>query len=481
MTFLTFSLRARIFLSMIVLLIITFVLTGAILFYHFARENEEYHSERIKRKEYAVRANIDYFLTPYKDGVSEKEIPEMFTDKICEIADIHNVDIAIYSVSGYLLISSNEDMVNERIIPLKLAPATLYRALNRENRLERAYRDSVEYASTFSVIYNNNNRPLAVVSLPYYMEASRLQETDMRFLYALGSIYVVLFIGAVFLAYVLSNYISASLNTVREHLRHIRLNGRNEQMVWNGDDEIGQLVKEYNRMVQELEKSAVLLAKSERESAWKEMARQVAHEVKNPLTPMRLMVQYLDKTLKTEEPEKLHEHTQTMIDQIDAMSSIAEAFSRFADMPEYNMTQVNLTETLNRATSFFPSLHIKLNLPEQDIYTSLDKELWVRVLNNLIKNAWQAIPEDRLPEIEIGLKQENNDILVWVKDNGVGIEAAQHDQIFEPRFTTKNTGMGMGLAIVKTIVEGLGGTIWVASETGKGATFFINLKREEEA
>lgn len=476
MAFLQLSLRARIFLSMILLLIITFLLTGAVLFYHFARENDEYHRERMKRKEYAVRASIDYFLTPYKDGLSEKEIPEMFTDKICEIADIHNVDIAIYSVSGYLLISSNEELIEKSVIPIKLPPPSLYRALNRESKFERSFLDSVEYISSFSIVYNNQNRPLAVVSLPYYVEASRLQETDRRFLYALGSIYIVLFIGAVFLAYVLSNYISASLKNISEHLKHIRLNGRNEPMKWKGSDEIGELVREYNHMVEELERSAIMLARSERETAWKEMARQVAHEVKNPLTPMRLMVQYLDKTLKTAEPEKLHEHTQAMLDQIDAMSSIAEAFSRFADMPEYKLSKVTLGETLTRATNLYPSLHFKMVLPKEEVTATLDKELWVRVLNNLIKNAWQAIPQDRTPEIELGLKKTTDHILVWVKDNGIGIPAEKHDQIFEPRFTTKSTGMGMGLAIVKTIVEGLGGQIWVESDVNEGATFYIRFE-----
>mgnify|MGYP000907417891 CR=1 FL=1 len=111
------SLRARIFLSMIILILITFILTGAVLVYHFQREEEEYHKERLKRKEYAVRSTIDYFLTPYKDGLTEKELPEMFSDKICEIADIHNLDVAIYSVSGYLLIASNEQIVEEGIVP----------------------------------------------------------------------------------------------------------------------------------------------------------------------------------------------------------------------------------------------------------------------------------------------------------------------------------------------------------------------------
>jgi nitrogen fixation/metabolism regulation signal transduction histidine kinase len=268
------------------------------------------------------------------------------------------------------------------------------------------------------------------------------------------------------------------LRTIGERLKQIRLNRTNEAIQWNSRDEIGELVAEYNRMVKDLEESAVLLAKTERESAWKEMARQVAHEIKNPLTPMRLMIQHLDHTLKTEEKEKLHEHTQAMIDQIDAMTSIADAFSRFAEMPEYKLELINLNEIVSRSINLYPSLNIVTDLPDEEVYAMIDRDLWVRVLNNLIKNAWQSVPEGREPKIVVGLKriQNSKNVLIWVSDNGIGIPENQKNKIFEPSFTTKSTGMGMGLAIVKTIVNGLKGKIWLESEVGAGSTFFIELE-----
>ena len=471
-----FSLRARIFISMILLIIITFVLTGTVLIFHFQNEEEEYHKERLQRKEYAIRANIDYFLTPYKEGLTEKELPEVFTDKICEIADIHNLDIAIYSVSGYLLISSNEDLVAQHILPLRLEPTTLYRILNRDTKLALNYKDSVEYLSSYSIIYNNKNRPIAIVNLPYYLETSRLPRKDVQFIRTLGSIYLLLFIAAVVIAYLISNYITGSLQTISDNLKEIRLNKRNKKLEWHGADEIGELVAEFNRMVDELENSAVRLARSERESAWKEMARQVAHEIKNPLTPMRLMVQHLDTSLKTTEPEKLHEHTEAMIDQIDAMSSIAESFSRFAEMPDYKRERVDLCELISRSASLYPNLPIKVKVPNEPLFAIVDKELMVRVFNNLIKNASQSIPSDRIPFLEIGITKEDADLLIWVKDNGIGIAEEQSEKIFEPSFTTKSQGMGMGLAIVKTIVEGLFGTIWFESVLNEGTTFYIRLR-----
>lgn len=474
------SLRARIFLSMILLIVITFVLTGAVLIFHFQNEEEEYHKERLQRKEYAIRANIDYILTPYADELTEQKLPEVFSDKICEIADIHNLDVAIYSVSGYLLISSNEELVNNGILPLNLESTTLYRILNRDTKLSLNYKDSVEYFSAYSIIYNKKNRPIAIVNLPYYLETSRLPKKDVQFMRTLGSIYFLLFLAAVVIAYLISNYITGSLLTISQNLKEIRLNKRNKKLNWPSADEIGELVDEFNRMVDELENSAIKLARSERETAWKEMARQVAHEIKNPLTPMRLMVQYLDATLKTEQPEKLHEHTEAMIDQIDALSSIAESFSRFAEMPDYKRETVDICELIARSTSLYPNLDLALSVPQNPVFITIDRELMVRVFNNLIKNAAQAIPANRQPNLEIGVKTEGKNALIWVKDNGTGINENQREKIFEPSFTTKSQGMGMGLAIVKTIIQGLHGEIWFETEEGVGTTFFMRFAQAEK-
>jgi nitrogen fixation/metabolism regulation signal transduction histidine kinase len=399
----------------------------------------------------------------------------MFTDKICEISDIHNLDIAIYSVSGYLLISSNEEAVAQNIIPLKIEPTLLYRVLNRDTKLTTNYKGETEYLSSFSVIYNDKNRPVAIVNLPYYIETNRIPPQDVRFIRTLASIYALLFIGAVVLAFLLSNYITGTLRTIGENLKDVRLNRRNKKIAWQSSDEIGELITEYNHMVDELEQSAIRLARSERESAWKEMARQVAHEIKNPLTPMRLLAQHLDGSLKTSEPEKLHEHTAAMIDQIDAMSSIAESFSRFAEMPEYKREPVDVNELISRSVAIYTNLNIKTNVPAETVYAMLDRELMIRVFNNLIKNAAQAIPEGREPALEIGVKRSGTTLKIWVADNGSGIAEAQQERIFEPSFTTKSQGMGMGLAIVKTIVIGLGGKIWFDTKENIGTTFYIEF------
>ena len=192
---------------------------------------------------------------------------------------------------------------------------------------------------------------------------------------------------------------------------------------------------------------------------------------------MRLMVQYMDMSLKTEEPDKLHEHTQAMIDQIDAMSSIAEAFSRFSDMPEYNRERIDLRELISTSALLYPALKVKFQGPDTPVFAMIDRELMVRVFNNLIKNAQQAIPEGREPKITLALELKDTHVLISVRDNGSGIPEEQHAKIFEPSFTTKSTGMGMGLAIVQSIVLGHGGKIWLESTPKSGTTFFIELPK----
>ena len=248
-------------------------------------------------------------------------------------------------------------------------------------------------------------------------------------------------------------------------------------MQWKSNDEIGQLVKAYNRMLKELEENAIKLAKSERESAWKEMAKQVAHEIKNPLTPMRLLVQQLEFTLKTEDKEQLQEFTKAMLDQIDALVSIADAFSRFADMPSSKREIFDIKELIGRTTSIFSHLKFNTDLPEEQVMVSADRDQLLRVFNNLIKNAWQAVPEDRDPVIDIKLTEEKDHVLIEVKDNGSGIEEEKKARVFEPSFTTKTTGMGLGLAMTQNIIEGLKGKIWLESEIGVGTTFYIKLPR----
>ena len=468
------TLRARIFISMLFLLALSFLVTGAFSVYHFLRENEEYHEKRLLRKASNVSAAIDYHLSSY-DMVAPSALDTIIRPKLQEWSDVHNLDIVFYNMNGQMIAYSNPQVLLHKDVKERLNPAFVLEVIRDGFKVVKSREDTTNILIAYQFVRDSYNQPLAIVSMPYF-DNEVIPDQDIEFFEYLITLNIILFLLAVVIAGFLSNYITQSLSTIGKKLSKTQINS-NERLHWKSNDEIGQLVEAYNRMLSELEEKAVKLARSERESAWKEMAQQVAHEIKNPLTPMRLMVQQLEYTLKTEDQEQLKEFVQGMLHQIDTMVSIADAFSRFADMPTAKRELVAIDELIKRTASVYTSLEIDLNLPETTVYINSDKDQLIRVLNNLIKNAWQAVPEDRTPKIEISLKQKEKVVLIEVKDNGSGIEASKRDRVFEPSFTTKTNGMGLGLAMCQNIVSGLGGKIWFESETEIGTTFMIELPK----
>jgi nitrogen fixation/metabolism regulation signal transduction histidine kinase len=282
------------------------------------------------------------------------------------------------------------------------------------------------------------------------------------------------------LAYFLASYITQSLKTISDKINETSLNQKNEKIVIEANSrEINSLIKAYNAMVDKLEESATRLAQSEREQAWREMAKQVAHEIKNPLTPMRLTVQSFQRKFDPQDPElkqKLNDYTKTLIQQIDTMSSVASAFSNFASMPAQQNETLNVVEVVEFSLDIFNEEYIQFKSDEQEIITIMDRTQLVRIITNLVKNAIQAIPEEQHKKsINVTVKREENNVNIMVKDNGVGIETENIERIFEPKFTTKNSGMGLGLGIIKNIIENYKGTITFETESGKGTTFTVSL------
>ena len=481
------TLRARIFLSMIAIIVLSSILMASITIFHFKRENEQYHKERLTRKEDAIHASIDYFLQQDPMAQSADSITPLFNDKICELADINNLDINIFDLSGQLLITSKPDLFDTKTLPDSLDKLILNRLAAGESRvvIEQSS-ESTEYLSTYEYISSSKGMPIAVINVPYFQSDSFHKRELKEFLSSLAQIYLLLLIGAGFLAYFLSNYITSSLTAVRARIKDIRIGELNEPLEWEHDDEIGALVVEYNRMLRELSKSAALLAKSEREGAWKKMARQVAHEIKNPLTPMKLTVQMFERKLTPNDPdfeEKLKSFTKTLVEQIDTLSSIASSFSAFAQMPAQQHESLYLNSTLRPCIALFQHHIVNFEtLASDETRIKADKEYLIRVMNNLLTNALQAVPEDRTPEITVRASPpEEGVVRVAVIDNGCGVPKNQFSQIFEPDFTTKSSGAGLGLAMVRNIMQSFGGSVVLHSEEGVGSTFELRFLEANDA
>jgi nitrogen fixation/metabolism regulation signal transduction histidine kinase len=346
--------------------------------------------------------------------------------------------------------------------------------------IERA--GKLEYVSYYTPVFGANKELMGFLNLPYFARQSALVNEISGVISALINIYVLLFVISIIAGLVLAGYITQPLRIIKQQIANISLGKKNEKIIWNSNDEIGKLVSEYNQMLVKLEESASLLAQSERESAWREMAKQVAHEIKNPLTPMKLNLQYLHHVMKEENAEdfreKFEKSSKAIIEQIDALATIATEFSNLARLPGARLEKVNLGELVSSAVSIFDStdeVTIENMIGNQAIIVRADREQCLRVFNNLLKNAVQALEGVTNPKITIAASETETDVIITIEDNGCGIDENMKAQLFDPNFTTKSTGSGLGLAMVKNIMQESGGKIWFESEKGKGTIFYVQF------
>lgn len=478
------SLRTRIFLSMIVLIVIASILMASISVIQFKNEAKEYHQERLDRKEFAIKEHINYVLSTTTYPLTPENLPLVFKDKIHELADIHNVEINIYSLEGKLVKSSKASFSVDKVAP----PIPNYVLKLVQSSVDKRYVDiksinGVKNRSSFSQIKDEKFKPLGILNIPYVEDDGFYEKELRQFLIRLSQVYSFMLIIAFALAYFLASYITKSLKTISDKINETSLNQKNEKIVIEANSrEINSLINAYNQMVDKLEESASKLAQSEREQAWREMAKQVAHEIKNPLTPMRLTVQSFQRNFDANDPnlkQKLDDYTKTLIQQIDTMTSVASAFSNFASMPAQQNETLNVVEVVEFSLDIFNEDFIQFKSEKQEIIAVLDRTQLIRIITNLVKNAIQSIPEEQdLKVVLVSVNEKETMVEITVTDNGIGIEEINREKIFEPKFTTKNSGMGLGLGIIKNIIENYKGTITFETELGKGTTFTVSLPKK---
>jgi signal transduction histidine kinase len=477
------SLRVRIFIAMILLVLLASILIAAVTIYQYSEEAHDYHKERLERKEENIKRHIDFVIRETTYPVTTEYIPLIFREEINKIADIHQMRVNLYDLEGGLLKSSKASMQQDSIS--KCLSADILNALS--NTAERRYVENIQingqnYRSAYTYITDKKFKPLAILNLPYLEDDDFLNKELSEFLERLAYAYGFMLVIAFMIAYFLSKYITKSLKTISDKINATRLEKRNKRIeVESSSDEIATLVNSYNSMIDELEESAVKLATSEREQAWREMAKQVAHEIKNPLTPMRLSVQSFQRKFDPQDPsihQKVDEYSKTLIQQIDTMSSIASAFSNFAKMPAQQNETLNVVSIVKLALDIFSEDYIEFHADEQKIIAKLDRTQLIRVITNLVKNAIQAIPDHQEPKVVVSVLSDADKVKILVTDNGIGISEANQTKIFEPKFTTKTSGMGLGLAMVKNIVETYNGNITFTTQKGKGTTFTVTFPKD---
>lgn len=470
------GLSRRIYISMLALIVISSLVIALVTANFFKNQNQKYHLSRLERKERRVENAIKYFTDKYDIQKDLNSVPREFYEKIEELSKENEMELKIYDTKGSILLSMDEELNPKDSIPEKVfkeiyaSQDSFYILKKEENNL-----------STYSILKNKNGEDIGILNVPNYDFSTSSIETN-KFYETLIEHYIGLLIGAGIFAFFLSRNITRSLRLVGDKMKNVSFNKKNEKIEWHNKDEIGELVNRYNTMVDELEQSANLLAESERETAWREMAKQVAHEIKNPLTPMKLNVQYLEQSLKPQDPEfkeKMSRFSQKMITQIDTLTEIANEFSSFAKMPTTSLALVDLRLILRAVVGTF-SNEIKVAKELNGIETAMikgDEGQLIRVFNNLMKNSSQAIPVGRVGVIQVILSEDEHNYLVEVKDNGKGIPPNEYENIFTPNFTTKSSGSGLGLAIVKNIIKNHGGNISFESKVGVGTSFFLKFPK----
>jgi signal transduction histidine kinase len=471
--------KTRIQFSMIFAVVVTLIFVGFITFISISTQYQTQQDKIIRDK--ITRIANAFETGPYKNYLinANKESQVDFND----FANTYSADLILYNLNGTELITT-QPKIYEFGLQARRMNARAYIYLSKLQKSEY-FNDEIigklHYKAAYVPLRNSNSETIAYLQLPYFSNEADYKERIGSLLNIMINVYAIIFVAIGLFAVIIARQITAPLNFIQNSLSKTIYGKKNEPIHWDRNDEIGALVKEYNKMIAALENSAQRLAQSERESAWREMAKQVAHEIKNPLTPLKLGLQLLDKSWKDKDPkfdQKFERFSKSFVEQIESLSSIASEFSAFAKMPDTRIERLNIFEILNRAVIIFKQMdNIKIiyHVPDAPFFINADSDQLLRCFNNLLKNAIEASPPGRYGIIEINYLITSKSILLTIKDNGNGIPENLREKIFEPNFTTKSSGTGLGLAFVKNSIENAGGKVWFETILGAGTTFYFSL------
>jgi len=475
------SFRQRINFAMAGMMTASLIIIGLLTVYYVINSHNHRNSSLITEKSRSVQAELERQLG-HRSQLEITDRPLLFPI-LSDLSQVFFTDINVYGMDGRLLSSSRPRVFKDGFMAQMMDPAA-YTAMRfgfHSSLIQTENIGRLEYQTAYLPFRNTQGDIIAFLSIPYFGRQYGLQQEILSLLAPLIDIYVFLILLGVIVALFISNRITEPLRIIRQSLRELRLEGGNRAIRWDSGDEIGELVQEYNRTLDELVRSAERLARSERESAWREMAKQVAHEIKNPLTPMKLSIQMLERSYRDGAPdlgERIERMSRTLIEQIDTLSHIATEFSSFAQMPRSERVLFDLRELLLNVAELNQGqgAEIDTELPADGPCTvHADREQMLRVFNNLVRNALQAIPAGREGRIVIGLRADDGRWTATVRDNGSGIPEELRENVFVPNFTTKSGGMGLGLAMCRRMVENADGHIRFETESDKGTVFFVTL------
>jgi signal transduction histidine kinase len=489
----TLSIRTQIHATIIFISVFSFIVIGIATISFFIVRFKKNNRDRLTKEIQVMSNEIDEKVRQFRSAVSFDDaltindigIGNDLERKITEVSEVHNVDVNLYNKNGTLLASTQPYIYNKQLLSDKI-DATAYNALYYHKDAHFVQSENIgnlQYLSIYIPVVDEDGHINGYLNIPYLNSQVELNQEISGFLATLINLNAFIFLLAGAIAFILTNRIVASFSLIGDKMNEVALGKENEAIVWNRHDEIGVLVGEYNKMVKKLEQSAKALAQSEREGAWREMARQVAHEIKNPLTPMKLSIQYLQNAIHNNAPntKELSERVAaTLIEQIDQLSKIAGDFSQFANITNVSLEKFDISESIASSINLYQgNTNVIIDWKKENGYytVSADKIQMNRLFTNLFKNAIEATLENEQTKINVHQSIEGGKIKIEIADNGSGIPQSMVDKIFTPNFTTKTSGTGLGLAISKGIVEKAYGTISFVTEEGLGTIFSILLPK----
>lgn len=473
--------KTRIQFSIVLSVVATLIIVGWTTFFNIKHQYLEQQKEQVREKLRKIQLAYEKHISLAGTISNTSEAQFEFN----QLADINGVYLNLYDIEGNLRLTSLPKLYDLGIIGRKMGPLAYMQLASNQNS---EFVNPVEkigdftYAAAYAPVRNENNQTIAYISIPYYSNEEDYQARIGLFINTLINIYALVFVLIGVLAVFLANQITSPLTFIQENIRRTKLGQANQPLIWHRQDEIGVLIKEYNKMIAELEISANKLARSERESAWREMAKQVAHEIKNPLTPLKLGVQLLEKSWKEKDPnfeKKFASFNKSFVEQIDSLATIASEFSNFAKMPDTKLEHIELVPIIEQAKEVFSSMdHVEihiLNRSNREVVVVGDKDQLLRTFNNLLKNAIEAADGKEKCVIKVHIANDEKQVFVEVEDNGKGIDPSLHDSIFRANFTTKSSGTGLGLAFVKQAIENAGGKVEFTSVLNNGTIFYLTF------
>lgn len=482
------SIRNQIHGTIIFICVVSFLVIGIATILFFITRYENTNRERLSKSIRVMENELKSEVINRRDSL-DHALPVGQGDKkaieasIRRISEVHGTDVNLYDLEGRLLASSLPLPYIKGIVSTMMNPVAFYH-LHRNNEVQYFQEEEIgrlRYVSNYKPVIDENGDKYAYLNIPYFTSQENLKEEISNFIVTIINLNAFIFLVAGVIALFITNRITRSFSLIGEKMKKINLESHNEAIIWTRNDEIGELVAEYNKMVEKLDESARALAKTEREGAWREMAKQIAHEIKNPLTPMKLSMQYLQKAIEKNSPDiksLITSVSGTLVEQIDHLSLIASEFSQFANIENAKREDVDLTSALHAVLNLYSineDVYISRSLLPNPAIVEADKTHINRIFTNLLQNAIQAVPQGEKALVSVDEYHEGNSVVVRIADNGHGIDESIRENIFTPNFTTKSSGTGLGLAMCKRMVEHAHGEIWFVPNSEKGTTFFVKL------